>query len=256
MQEYKHDISYPSWPEGSVDPTLNILQEKYIPESSNIDIAGLLNDNLVGRLALVSSFGAESAVLLHLIKNIIPDVPVLFLETGKHFRETLDYRDHLTNLLNLNLVVISPSEDDLQREDPDGGLCARNPDSCCLLRKTFPLQDALSNYDAWISGRKRFQASSRSTIPVIERDGSKLKVNPLALWTKEGLNSYFDEYDLPRHPLEAKGYLSIGCSPCTSRVPPGADGRSGRWSGFREKTECGIHLGPSGTFTRLGSRSD
>ncbi|MEL6933093.1 MAG: phosphoadenylyl-sulfate reductase [Pseudomonadota bacterium] len=255
MKEIEKKITHPAWPEASVDPILGYLQRKYIPDLLNIDIAGLMNDESVGRVALVSSFGTESAALLHFAANIIPDVPVLFLDTKKHFRETLDYRDQLRELFSLNLIVVTPREDDLRREDPDGGLNKQDPNSCCLLRKTFPLQDALSSYDSWISGRKRFQATSRSTIPIIERDGSKIKINPFALWTKERLDCYFKEHDLPRHPLEAKGYVSVGCSPCTSPVSEGADPRSGRWSGFPEKTECGIHLGPDGTLTRSGSRS-
>lgn len=250
MTYTEKQISYPAWPEASVDPALNYLQERYLSDLQHVDIEGLLHDELLSNAALVSSFGAESAVLLHRIALIRPDVPVLFIETGKHFRETIEYRDQLLDLLGLKLIVVEPNEKDLSREDPAGDLSQRDPNGCCLLRKSFPLQDALSSYDAWISGRKRFQAASRSTIPLIERDGSKIKINPLALWDKKSLNAYFAEHDLPRHPLEANGYPSIGCAPCTNKPELGADPRSGRWSSFQGKTECGIHLGPDGRFTR------
>ena len=248
--EENQGVTSPAWPEAAVDPALNYLQERYVPDLQHVDIKGLLHDELLSNAALVSSFGAESAVLLHLVALIRPDVPVLFIETDRHFRETLEYRDQLIDLLGLELIVVEPNAKELSREDPVGNLSQRDPNACCLLRKSFPLQDALSGYDAWISGRKRFQAASRSTIPLVERDGSKIKINPLALWDKDDLNAYFAKHDLPRHPLEAQGYPSIGCAPCTNKVEPGADPRSGRWSTFQGKTECGIHLGPDGTFTR------
>ena len=248
--EENQGVTSPAWPEAAVDPALNYLQERYVPDLQHVDIKGLLHDELLSNAALVSSFGAESAVLLHLVALIRPDVPVLFIETDRHFRETLEYRDQLIDLLGLELIVVEPNAKELSREDPVGNLSQRDPNACCLLRKSFPLQDALSGYDAWISGRKRFQAASRSTIPLVERDGSKIKINPLALWDKDDLNAYFAKHDLPRHPLEAQGYPSIGCAPCTNKVEPGADPRSGRWSTFQGKTECGIHLGPDGKFTR------
>lgn len=242
--------NYTSWPSGGFDEALSELQERYLPDLGHIDIQGLIDDPALGALAIVSSFGAESAVLLHYISEIRPRTPVLFLDTGKHFTETLQYRDSLTKLLGLNLIVFRPNHDELSREDPNGDLHLKEPNACCALRKTFPLQDALSSYDSWISGRKRYQSKSRSTIPIIERDGEKIKLNPLALWKKEDLEFYFERHRLPRHPLEGQGYLSIGCAPCTSPVANGVDPRAGRWAQMPEKTECGIHLGPDGTFKR------
>lgn len=253
MSQSQPHSFFHSWPAGAVDSELSDLQERYFPDLHHVDMEGLIQDKRLGRLALVSSFGAESAVLLHYVSRIIPEIPVIFIDTGKHFPATLEYRDLLAELMSLNLNVVESRQDDLDREDPDGLLHQRDTDSCCAIRKTFPLQDALSGYDSWLSGRKRFQASSRAALPLLERDGAKIKINPLALWDRERLLSYFANHDLPRHPLEAQGYLSIGCFPCTSKVADGADPRSGRWAEIPDKTECGIHLGPDGTFKRSGS---
>lgn len=244
---------YISWPIGGVDETLSDLQARYYPDLAHIDIPGMICDSALGEIAIVSSFGAESAALLHYINEIRPRTPVLFLDTGKHFPETLQYRDELTKLLDLDLRVIQPNADELLSEDPTGDLHKHDPSACCALRKTFPLQDALSPFNSWISGRKRYQSGSRSNIPIIERDGEKIKLNPLAIWKKGDVESYFERYQLPHHPLEAEGFLSIGCAPCTLPVADGADPRAGRWTQMPDKTECGIHLGPGGKFTRSGA---
>lgn len=241
---------YVSWPTGGIDEVLSNLQARYLPDLVNMDIPGLLCDPTLGEMIIVSSFGAESAVLLHYISVIRPGIPVIFLDTGKHFPETLQYRDLLVEILDLNLHVIRPNIGDILRDDPLGDLYKHNPNACCVLRKTFPLQGAVDSFDTWISGRKRYQSNRRSTIPIIERDGGKIKVNPLAVWKKGDVQSYFRRYQLPRHPLEAEGYLSIGCAPCTSPVANGSDPRAGRWPQMPEKTECGIHLRPDGTFRR------
>ncbi|MEZ5708404.1 MAG: phosphoadenylyl-sulfate reductase [Blastomonas sp.] len=205
----------------------------------------LFSEDLVGDIAIVSSFGAESAVLLHLVASVDPNIPVLFLDTEKHFPETLAYRDTLVERLGLaNLVILSPDSTDLETRDGNGLRWSYDPDGCCEIRKVKPLARALEHFDASITGRKGFQSSTRAGLPRFEIDGSdalgRLKINPLASWTKNMLDSYFEEHDLPRHPLEAQGYPSIGCAPCTSRVAPGEDPRSGRWKGW-DKTECGIH---------------
>lgn len=201
----------------------------------------LLTGDLKGRIALVSSFGTESAVLLHMVAGIDPGVPVIFIDTGKLFGETLRYRDRLAALLGLtDLRSPGPDPAEEAREDADGGLWLRDPGACCALRKVRPLDRALAPFDAWITGRKRFQAATRTVLPAIEAADGRIKLNPLAGWSRQDLTGYLDRHGLPRHPLEADGFLSIGCMPCTDRVAPGEDIRAGRWRG-RGKTECGIH---------------
>ena len=201
----------------------------------------VLTEKMLGDVALVSSFGAESAVLLHLVAQVDPSVPVLFLDTGKHFDETLAYRDTLRDLLGLtDLRTLTPDAEVLAKRDETGLRWSYDPDGCCEIRKVIPLEKAMAGFDASITGRKAFQASTRNALPRFELDGDRLKFNPLATWTKADIDAYFEAHDLPHHPLEAEGYLSIGCSPCTSMVKPGEDPRAGRWRGW-EKTECGIH---------------
>ena len=192
-------------------------------------------------IALVSSFGAEAAVLLHLVAQIDRTVPVIFLDTGKLFGETLRYRDALIARLRLTDVRnIEPEASAIALYDADGMLFKRDPDACCRLRKVEPLERALQCFSAWINGRKRFQGASRNDIAVVEEDFGRIKFNPLATWSAREIESYFSAYDLPRHELEAQGYRSIGCMPCSSPVAPGEDSRAGRWRGLG-KTECGIH---------------
>ena len=239
-----------AWPAGGVDPLLEELQEAYLPHLSQMDVAGLVNDPRLGQMAVVSSFGTDSIVLLHIMQRMRPGLPVLFLDSLKHFPETLDYVERVSRVLDLNLVRIAPDPSLLADEDAAGDLWASNPDGCCRIRKVIPLQDALAPYDSWISGRKRFQAKTRATIPLLERDGAKIKLNPLAMWTQADLNDYMRRHALPTHPLVAQGYLSIGCAPCTRPVAHGDDPRAGRWAHSPDKTECGIHLGPDGKFRR------
>ena len=205
-----------------------------------------IRDLFPGRIALVSSFGAESAVLLDMVARIDPATPIIFLDTGKHFGETLRYRDALAARLGLkDLRSVTPAPEALAREDRDGLLFAADPDRCCALRKTLPLNEALAGFEAWITGRKAFQAASRAGLPLFESDGPRLKVNPLRHWRPAWIAEHFARHDLPPHPLEAEGYRSIGCYSCTARSAPEADPRSGRWPGIA-KTECGIHFGLSG----------
>ncbi|MFC3592910.1 phosphoadenylyl-sulfate reductase [Novosphingobium piscinae] len=206
----------------------------------------VLREGLAGRAAVVSSFGAESAVLLHLVAQIDPGTAVLFLDTGKHFAETLAYRDALVARLGLtNLQVLTPDPERLAARDGNGLRWSYDPDGCCEIRKVAPLARALAGFDASITGRKAFQAATRANLPRIELDRSdaqgRLKLNPLIDWTAQDIAAYFAAHDLPPHPLVAQGYPSIGCSPCTSKVAPGEDPRSGRWKGW-DKTECGIHV--------------
>jgi phosphoadenosine phosphosulfate reductase len=197
----------------------------------------------VGRekLALVSSFGTESATLLKVMADVDPAIPVIFLDTGWLFEETLAYRDTLIATLGLTDVrSIKPAEETLSREDPDRDLWFSDPDACCRIRKVEPLARALKPFDAWLNGRKRFQGSTRADIPVVEDDGARLKFNPFANVSREEIEAIFARAKLPRHPLVASGFLSVGCMPCTSRTAEGEDERAGRWRG-RAKTECGIH---------------
>lgn len=199
-----------------------------------------LISELGDRVAAVSSFGAEAAVLLHLVAQVDARVPVIFVNTQKMFGETLAYRDELAERLGLSaLTVVRPDPAALAAKDATSLRWSYDPDGCCDIRKVEPLRRALSGYDAWISGRKGYQ-QGRAALPRFELDEGRLKINPLADWSKADLDAYFDANALPRHPLEQQGYPSIGCVPCTSTVAPGEDPRSGRWRGW-DKTECGIH---------------
>ena len=205
-------------------------------------IAAVMDERLLGQLAIVSSFGADSAVLLDLFARVDPDVPVIFLDTGRHFDETLAYRDRLQSALGLRDVrTVDPAPAAIRADDPTGDLWARNPDLCCHVRKTLPMLYALRDFDAWATGRKRHQAASRTELSMFESQGGKLKFNPLVDWDTEKLADYARTRDLPPHPLVAQGFPSIGCLTCTAPVKAGEDARSGRWKDS-DKTECGIHF--------------
>ncbi|WP_334183409.1 phosphoadenylyl-sulfate reductase [Novosphingobium sp.] len=213
----------------------------------------VLKEGMAGDIAIVSSFGAESAVLLHLVSRVDANVPVLFLDTGKHFPETLAYRDLLVERLGLtNLINLLPDVEELAKKDENGLRWSYDPDGCCEIRKVKPLEKALLGYDASFSGRKAFQASTRATLPRFEVDTAdaqgRLKINPLIDWSPERIAAYIAEHDLPPHPLVSQGYPSIGCMPCTSKVADGEDPRSGRWRGWN-KTECGIHVATHSDYT-------
>ena len=235
-----------------------IVQQAMITEAANVSPAQALDRALrdaspaevietalktVGRenLALVSSFGTESAALLKVMADVDPAIPVVFLDTGWLFEETLAYRDTLIATLGLTDVrSIKPLEEALSREDPDRELWFSDPDACCRIRKVEPLARALKPFAAWINGRKRFQGGARAEIPVVEDDGTKLKFNPFANVSREEIEAIYKMAKLPPHPLVASGYLSVGCMPCSSRTAPGEDARAGRWRG-QAKRECGIH---------------
>mgnify|MGYP003639308342 CR=1 FL=1 len=218
-----------------------------------MDAVGVLRqaatDVLPGDLAIVSSFGADSAVLLHLVAQVDPSLPVYFLETGKHFQETLDYVETLKNHLGLiNVQAIHPNPADIARFDPAGTLWETDPDSCCHIRKTEPLEPVTEQYAGWVTGRKRFQTKERGVLPHFElTTDDRIKVNPLAYFTDADVNQYKIDHALPEHPLFAKGYKSIGCAPCTSVVAEGEDPRAGRWRGLNKK-ECGIHFDFNGAI--------
>lgn len=221
------------------------LNRMFRGSSTQEMLEAVIRDNLAGDVAVVSSFGAESVVLLHLIAEVDPSVPVLFLDTGKHFAETLAYRDEVVERLGLtNLKILTPDEADLAAKDESGLRWSYDPDGCCEIRKVKPLAKALDQVDASFTGRKAFQSATRANLPRFEIDTSdaqgRLKINPLIDWTAEDIKAYMEEHDLPRHPLVERGFPSIGCEPCTHKVAPGEDPRSGRWKGW-DKTECGIH---------------
>jgi phosphoadenosine phosphosulfate reductase len=201
----------------------------------------LIGREFKGRIAVVSSFGAESVLVLDLVAAIDPATPVIFLDTGKHFPETLAYRDLLIARLGLRDVrSIGPSPLDLDAEDRDGSLWARDSDRCCELRKVTPLERALNGFDGWVTGRKRFQGDVRGTLDPLELVEGRIKINPLALWSAAEVATAIEQRELPRHPLLAHGYRSIGCAPCTVATNGEATVRAGRWPGA-DKTECGIH---------------
>ncbi len=196
-----------------------------------------------GRVAMVSSFGSESAVLLHMLSRIDPTIPVLFLDTGHLFGQTLDYRKRLATEFGLTDVRdLRPAYADLATQDPQANLYKTSTDGCCAIRKVAPLDLALGGFEAWITGRKRFHGGARLHLPVVEQAEGKVKFNPLASFDKAALDAYAAEHALPPHPLVEAGYASLGCWPCTKPTQSGADVRSGRWAGS-EKTECGIHTG-------------
>jgi phosphoadenosine phosphosulfate reductase len=205
-------------------------------------IARSVRDRFPGKIAAVSSFGADSAALLHMIAEIDRDLPIIFLETGKHFEETLQYRDALVADFGLSDVrAVKPEDAALERFDPQGILHQSDTDACCRIRKVEPMARAVLPFDAWITGRKRFQASTRNSMPVFESVGTRIRINPLARWTTSDQADYMRKHALRANPLVAYGYLSIGCFPCTQPVQDGDDARSGRWAGHA-KVECGIHL--------------
>ena len=206
---------------------------------------------LPGQLAIVSSFGADSAVLLHMVAQVDPSLPVYFLETGKHFAATLEYVETLKKHLGLiNVTALRPDDQDILRFDPRGDLWETDPDSCCHIRKTEPLDVELIGYGGWVTGRKRYQTEDRGVLPHFElTSDDRIKVNPLAYFSEADVNAYKVRHGLPEHPLFGMGYRSIGCAPCTTMVAEGEDPRAGRWRGLNKK-ECGIHFDFNGAIAR------
>ncbi len=217
------------------------LSAAWEPLSAEEILQAAIQEQFVGDITLSSSFGADSAVLLHMVAQIEPNLPVLFLDTERHFFQTLQYRDELVKRLGLtNLINLKADAAEAATEDAKGTLWRTAPDQCCDLRKIRPLNRLMGSYGAWISGRKRHQSTTRTGLPIVEFDGKHFKVNPLAKWTQADIEAYFKSRDLPPHPLVEQGFPSIGCFTCTKPVAAGEDARSGRWAGT-EKVECGIH---------------
>ena len=236
------NIAAPNLPdEASLEEKARRLAMQYSCSDAKEILQQAIHSTFAGKIALVSSFGAESSVLLHLVSEVDKSIPVIFLDTGKHFAQTLSYRNKLANLLGLtNIHDIHPHTETVKERDPDGRLWKNNADACCTLRKVEPLSGALDGYDAWITGRKQFHGAGRINLPAFEASPTHIKVNPLIRWEKEDVDAYVAAHDLPAHPLVAQGYPSIGCWPCTHPVAAGEDIRAGRWRGAA-KTECGIH---------------
>jgi phosphoadenosine phosphosulfate reductase len=233
------------------EASLSRLQAFYGDYSAEPLLRSMVNEEFAGKIALVSSFGADSALLIKMVADVNPDTPILFLDTGKHFQETLDYVDLIEARFGLtNLRRLQPRAELVNNIDKDGELWKTQVNRCCWLRKVEPLNRVLESgeFTALITGRKRFQTSDRQDIDNVELfDDGLFRVNPLCTWTKDDIRNKFDELNLPQHPLVGQGYPSIGCKPCTNEVKPGEDDRSGRWAhtavAGKQKTECGIHTG-------------
>jgi phosphoadenosine phosphosulfate reductase len=229
-----------------VKARLAALQEKAANRSAQGILELALKEEFAGKTAVVSSFGAESAVLLHMVAQIDPNTPILFLNTGKLFGETLRYRDRLQDELGLGDVrSLAPTREARLTLDPDGALWSKDGDACCNFRKVIPLAQALAPFEAQITGRKRFQTRERAAMLPVEYFDGRFRFNPLWQWNLTELEAYGAAHKLPPHPLVEDGYPSIGCMPCTRRVQAGEDYRSGRWADS-EKDECGIHLTDGG----------
>ena len=232
------------------------LNARYRHHGATDVLRGALRDPEAGSIAMVSSFGAESVALLHLVAMVDNRTPVLFIDTRLLFAETLEYQAEVAERLGLRDVRILRTDELLLKEqDPYGALKFSDTDACCALRKTVPLEAALQGFDGWITGRKRYQSGTRASLDFFELEEAtgRIKVNPMAHWAPEDVAAYMEENRLPRHPLVARGYPSIGCAPCTSKVAPGEDPRAGRWRG-QSKEECGIHFA-NGTASRLAPRA-
>lgn len=235
--------------------SLSRLQQFYGDFEAEQLLSATIRNEFKGKIALISSFGADSALLIKMVADVDPATPILFLETGKHFKETLQYVDQLEKEFGLtDLRRLKPDPDLLKKVDPNGDLWKTNVNRCCWLRKVEPLNKVLDSgeFEAVITGRKRFQTQERADIDNIELfDDGIFRINPLIEWDKDRIRAEFDERDLPQHPLVVKGYPSIGCEPCTKEVKPGEDDRSGRWAHTidmrgGQKQECGIHVSQGG----------
>lgn len=237
----------PPAPKTEPKTDLQGLADRLNVQLADADAATILKaalDPALGlKTAAISSFGAESAALLHLIAEEKSDLPVVFLETGQHFFQTLQYRSQLNAKLGLTDVrLVTPDAAEKADLDARDDLWKTDADACCDLRKTRPLARATTGFTALITGRKRYQNAVRADLQPFEVLDGVLRVNPLANWTAETVEDHLVAHDLPRHPLVEQGYLSIGCHTCTRPVETGEDDRAGRWAG-QDKTECGIHVG-------------
>ena len=240
-----------------ISEKVTALNKRYRHHGAVSVLERALKDADLGKIALVSSFGAESVVLLHLVSVMERKTPVIFIDTEMLFTETLVYQQELAERLHLEDVrIIKPAREAIFEHDNESLLHLHDPDACCALRKTVPLQNALKGFDAWVTGRKRYQGGARQSLEFFEAEEGtgRIKINPLAHWDTRDLQDYIAENRLPRHPLVSKGYPSIGCAPCTTRVNDGEDPRAGRWRDT-SKTECGIHF-VGGKLVRATAAND
>jgi phosphoadenosine phosphosulfate reductase len=221
------------------------MHEKLDRQLAGWDVPRILRwvrETFGARAALSSSFQAQSLPLLHLVATHAPDLTVLFLDTGFHFADTLALRDRLASEWGLRVRTIGAAHVLEGRRESCEGLYRTDPDRCCYVHKVEPMDAAMAGFDAWISGVRRDQTRERASLRLVEpgvRPGT-LRIHPLAAWTRDDVEAYAAQHALPRHPLEAQGYRSIGCEPCTRPPADPGDDRSGRWAG-REKKECGLH---------------
>ena len=225
-----------------IEQELAELNQKFA-DAEPLDVLKFaIKQRYIDDIAVVSSYGAEAVILLHLASLVDNNLPVIFIDTGKLFGETKSYRKKVNQQLNLtNIITFKGDEDEIKAADPKSILWSQDTTACCHVRKVLPYARATAPYTALITGRKRFQGNSRSDLNTFEFANGQVKINPLANWGLDQLKNYILDNDLPRHPLVADGYLSIGCMPCTDKVASDAEYRDGRWQG-QEKTECGIHL--------------
>ena len=227
---------------------LNRLIQDWLKLDGREMLQSVLQNDANARVAVSSSFGAESAVLLSLVAEIDPATPIVTVDTGKLFNETLMYRDLLADHFGLSDVRVARGAQGLiDNMDPEGGLHLINPDLCCQVRKVMAHAQAVSNFDILITGRKQHHGGGRAALPTVNVEGQHIKVNPLATWREAQIEAAFIEQDLPRHPLVEQGYRSIGCESCTKRTESGENARSGRWVGHK-KTECGLHTAANDTY--------
>ena len=228
--------------ESAVRAQLDALNASLRGASAQAILEAGIKTEWPGEVAYVSSFGAESVAMLALIAEVDAGLPVIFIDTGMHFPQTLDHRDAVMARLGLtNVITLAGDAGEIKAADPKRQLWKTDTDACCDVRKVRPLEPALAGYAAWITGRKRFHGGGRMQLPVVEFAGGRFKINPLVAWTPDDVEAFITARDLPRHPLVAQGYPSIGCWPCTKPVEKGADPRAGRWAGLA-KSECGLHV--------------
>jgi phosphoadenosine phosphosulfate reductase len=241
----------PPWSRSSMNPLLSddevrVLNERFEGEQPPEILRWALVDSGLERIGIASAFQAEGTCVIHMATRISPDVPILFLETGFHFAETLAFKQQLTDMFDLNVIDLVGDETvESQAERYGPRLYERDPKLCCDLNKVIPFDRALRGLDAWITSLRRDSAWTRMNTPIVDQaqneDGTWLvKINPMANWTRPEVWRYLKQHEIPHHPLYNLGYSSIGCAPCTRLVFPGEDERAGRWSGIM-KTECGIH---------------